>query len=121
MSEPVCTANAGQRHRTDSETTHESPSASGVLSDRRSHALSRKVVNLTPSRRESVPNRCLSVFMSRFIGSRMIDNDVLVRRDRQPNVDLKSVAMAVLVAWSDNGYAASRNALIVCLQPLDLF
>jgi hypothetical protein len=42
----------------------------------------------------------------------MIDNDVLVRRNRQPNVDLKSGAMAMLVAWSNNGYAASRNALV---------
>jgi hypothetical protein len=51
----------------------------------------------------------------------MLSRDVFVRRDREPNVDLKSGAMAMLVAWSDNGYAASRNALIVCFQPLDLF
>jgi hypothetical protein len=51
----------------------------------------------------------------------MIDNDVLVRRNRQPNMDLKSGAMAMLVAWSNNGYAASRNALIVGFQTLDLF
>jgi hypothetical protein len=59
--------------------------------------------------------------MSCFIGGRMIDNDVLVRRNRQPNVDLKSGAMAMLVAWSYNGNTASRYALIVCFQSFDLF
>ena len=59
--------------------------------------------------------------MSCFIGGRMIDNDVLVRRNRQPNVDLKSGAMAMLVAWCYNGYTASRYALIVCFQSFDLF
>ncbi len=60
--------------------------------------------------------------MSGFIGSsRMINNDVVVRRNRQPNVDLKSSAMAMLVAWRDNGYSASRDASIVGFQPFDLF
>jgi hypothetical protein len=82
--------------------------------------LSRQVVNLTPSGRKRILNRYLSKFLSCLIGSRMIDDDVLMRWNSQPNANLKSSAMAVLVAWSDNGYAASRNALIVCFQPLDL-
>jgi len=63
----------------------------------------------------SILNRDLSMFMPRVISSRISDNDVFVRWDRQPNVDSKSHAMTMLVAWSDNGYAASRNALIMCL------
>jgi hypothetical protein len=59
--------------------------------------------------------------MSWVIGSRMVHNDVLVRRNRQPNVDFKSGAMTMLVTWSNNGYAAPRNALIVCFQSFDLF
>ena len=50
----------------------------------------------------------------------MIYNDVFMRRYSQPDVDLKPDAMPMLVTWSDNRYAASRNAFIVRLQPLDL-
>jgi hypothetical protein len=84
-------------------------------------ALSRQIVNLTASRCESVLDRYLSMFVRCSVSCRMIDNDVLVRRNRQPNVHLKFGAMAMLVAWSNNGYAASRNALIVCFQSFDLF
>jgi len=80
-----------------------------------------KVVDLAPGRRERVFYRRVGMFMTWVICGRMIDNDVLVRRNRQPDVDLKPDAMAMLLAWSDNGDAASRNALIVCLQPCDLF
>jgi hypothetical protein len=83
--------------------------------------ISREVVNLTPRSRKRALNGNLSIFLSRVIRGRLIDDDVLVRRNCQPNEDLKSSAMAMLVAWSNNGYAASRNALIVCFQPLDLF
>jgi hypothetical protein len=36
-----------------------------------------------------------------------------VRRNGQPNVDLKSGAVAMLMAWRDYGYAATCNTLIV--------
>jgi len=51
----------------------------------------------------------------------MIDDDILVRWKRNPDVDLESGAMAMLMARRDNGYAASRDALIVSFQPFDLF
>jgi hypothetical protein len=82
--------------------------------------LSCKVVDLTPGSREGVFYRYVGMFMTWVIGGRMINNDVLVRRNRQPNVDLKPDAMAMLLAWSDNGDAASRDALVVCFQPFDL-
>ena len=81
--------------------------------------LSREVVDLAPSSDESVLDRCLGMFMPWVIGGRMINNDVLMRRYSEPNVDLKPDAMAMLVAWSDNRYAAARNAFVVRLQPLD--
>ena len=84
-----------------------------------SRASGRQGVNLTPSGRECVLDRYLCMFLPCLIGSRMVDDDVFVRRNRQPDMDFKSGAMAMLAAWSDNGYAASRNPLIVCLQPLD--
>ena len=82
--------------------------------------LSGEVVDLAPSCGESVLDRCLGMFMPRVVRGRMINNDILVRRYRQPNVDPKPDAMAMLVTWRDNGNAASRNALIVGLEPLDL-
>ena len=60
--------------------------------------LSRKVVDLTPSGRESVLNRHLGMFMPWVIGGRMINNDVLMRRYSQPNFDLKPDAMTMLGA-----------------------
>jgi hypothetical protein len=46
--------------------------------------LGRKVVDLTPGSRESVFYRYVGMFMTWVICGRMIDNDVLVRRNRQP-------------------------------------
>jgi hypothetical protein len=80
-----------------------------------------KRVNLTSNSRESVLDRDLNVFVPCVVDRRMIDNDVLVQRNGQPNVDLKASAVAMLVAWCNNGYAASGDALIVGLQPFDLF
>ena len=36
-------------------------------------------------------------------------------------MDLESGAMAMLMAWRDNGYTTSRDALIVSFQPFHLF
>jgi hypothetical protein len=82
--------------------------------------LGRKVVDLTPNGCESLLNRHPGMFMTWVIGSRMINNDVLMRRYSNPNVDLKPNAMAMLVTRGDDGYAASRNAFIMRLQPLNL-
>lgn len=80
-----------------------------------------KSVNLTPGGRESVPDRDFNVFVPRVVNMRLVDDDIFVRRKRKPNVDLESSAMAMLNAWRDNGYATSRDALIVSFQPFDLF
>src|SRR5665213_2477517 len=83
---------------------------------RLSRPSNRKCVNLTTRSRESVLDRDLNVFVSCVVDRRMIDHDALVRRNRQPNVNLESGAMTMLVAWCDNGYATSRDALIVDFQ-----
>ncbi len=82
--------------------------------------LGHEVVDLTPGSRESVLDRRVGMLMSGVISGRMIDNDVLVRGNRQPDIDLKPNAMAMLLARSNNGHAASRDAVVVRLQPLDL-
>jgi hypothetical protein len=83
-------------------------------------ALGHEVLDLTPGSRKSVLDRYFGMLMSWVISGRMINNDVLVRRNRQPDVDLKPNAMAMLSARSNNGYAASCDTFVVRLQPLDL-
>lgn len=80
-----------------------------------------KSVNLTPSSRESVLDRDLNMFVSCVVDRRMIDDDVFLRRNSQPNMDLKSGAVAMLMAWRNNGHATSGDVVIVGFQPFDLF
>jgi hypothetical protein len=61
------------------------------------------------------------MFVPRVVNMRMIDDDIFVRRKRNPNMDLESGAMTMLMARRNNGYATSRDAPIVSFQPLDLF
>jgi hypothetical protein len=61
------------------------------------------------------------MFVPRIVNVRVIDDNILVRRKRNPDMDLESGAMAMLMAWRDNGYATSRDASIVSFQPFDLF
>jgi hypothetical protein len=76
---------------------------------------------LTPGDRERVLDRDFDVFVPRVVTMRMVDDDIFVRWKRKPDIDLESGAMAMLMAWRDNGDAASRDALIVGFQPFDLF
>ena len=50
----------------------------------------------------------------------MVDNNVSVRRNCEPDVDLEAGAVAMLVTWGDHRHAATSNALIVCFQPIYL-
>ena len=80
-----------------------------------------KGVNLTPGDRESVPDRDFNVFVPRVVNRRLVDDDIFVRWKRKPNMALESGAMAMLMAWCDDGYTTSRDPLIVGFQPFDLF
>jgi hypothetical protein len=53
-------------------------------------------------------------------GASVAHDNVFVRRNRQPNVDLKSDAVAMLVTGSDHLHAATCNALVMVFQPLYL-
>jgi hypothetical protein len=80
-----------------------------------------KSVNLTPGVRESVPDRDFEMFVPRVVNMRMIDDDIFVRRKRDPNMDLESGAVAMLIARRNIRYATSRDAPIVSFEPFDLF
>jgi hypothetical protein len=58
------------------------------------------------------------MFVPCVIGAYVSHNNVLVRWNRQPNVDLKSDAVAMLVTGSDYLHAAAGDALVMTLQPL---
>jgi hypothetical protein len=49
----------------------------------------------------------------------VVHDNVFVRRNRQPNVDLKSDAVAMLVTGSDHLHAATCDALVVIFEPLN--
>jgi hypothetical protein len=53
------------------------------------------------------------MFVPCVIGVDVVHHNVLVRRNRQPNVDLKSDAVAMLVTGSDHLHAATCNALVM--------
>jgi hypothetical protein len=48
----------------------------------------------------------------------LIHHDVFARRNRQPNVDLKSGAVAMLVTGCDHFHAATCDTMIMGFQPL---
>ena len=73
---------------------------------------------MTPKRCEGVPDRHLGMFVSRIAGPGLVDDDIFVRRHRQPDVDLKSGAMAMLLARRDHVDAATGNSVIVGFKPL---
>jgi hypothetical protein len=60
----------------------------------------------------------MGMFMSRFIRHRMINYDVFMRRKRQPDTDLKSNAVAMLLAGCNHFNTAACNTMIVGLKPL---
>jgi len=47
----------------------------------------------------------------------MVRDYVFVRRDRQPDVDLKPGAVAMLVTRRNHLYAATCNSMIMRFQP----
>jgi hypothetical protein len=74
-----------------------------------------QVIDLTPCGREGVFDGYSSMFAPCFVSACMVHHDVLVRGNRQPNVDLKSDPVAMLVTGSDHLYAAACNALVMIL------
>ena len=80
-----------------------------------------KSVNLTPGDREGVLYRNFDTFVSCVVERRTVDDDIFMRRERKPDVNLEAGAMAMLMTWRDNGYTTSCDALIVSFQPFDLF
>ena len=58
-----------------------------------------------------------TMFVPRVVNMRLVDDDIFVRWKRKPNMDLESECHGDAYGiWRDNGYATSRDALIVSLS-----
>ncbi len=77
-------------------------------------------LDLASGGRERVPDRDLDVHVAPVIGRLVADDDVLVGRNRHPNVDTIDGTVAVLGTRRDDGNTTAGNAALVFLQPLHL-
>jgi hypothetical protein len=95
----------------------------GALSVSRSVSrplLRRQLIKLPSGGSEGILDRGVRMFVPPIVSLRVIDNDIFVGRHGEPDVNLESGAVAVLVAWRNHLDATSGNAVIVCFQSLDL-
>jgi hypothetical protein len=80
--------------------------------------LRRQGIDLTPRSRESILDCHLSILVPCVIAACVVHHNVLVWWNRQPNVDLKSDPVAMVVTGSDHLHAATCNALVMSFQSL---
>src|SRR5216683_2765595 len=77
-------------------------------------------LDLSSGGRERVLDRDLNVHVAPVIGRLVADHDVLVGRNRYPDVDTIDGTVAVLRIRRDDGNTTPGNAVLVFLQPLHL-
>ena len=61
-----------------------------------------EIVDLSPGNRKGILDRDLGMLLAPLTRSRVTDRDVLVRRHRQQDMDLKPGAVAMMIARSDH-------------------
>jgi hypothetical protein len=77
----------------------------------------REVIDLPSSGGKRILDRYLDMFVPCILRRRVVDENVFVRRNCKPDMDLKPGTVMVLLTRRDHGYAASDDAMIVFLQP----
>src|SRR5260370_33284566 len=77
-------------------------------------------LDLASGGRERVLDRGLDVDVASVIGRLVADHDVLVGRNRYPDVDPIDGTVAALRTRRDDGNTTPGNAVLVFLQPLPL-
>ena len=77
-------------------------------------------LDLASGGRERVLDRDLDVHVAPVIGRLMADHDVLVGRNRHPNVNTIDGTVTMLRTRRDDGNTTPGNAALVFLQPLHL-
>jgi len=78
----------------------------------------RKIIELAPGISKRILDRGLGMFVPWIMRRCMVDDDVSVWRNCEPDMNLEAGAVAMLVAWGDDLHAATRNALCMCFQPV---
>src|SRR5258708_17697797 len=77
-------------------------------------------LDLASGGRERVLDRDLDVHVAPVIGRLVADHDVLVGRNRHPDVDTIDGTVALLRTRRDDGNTTPGNVVLVFLQPLRL-
>ena len=77
-------------------------------------------LDLVSRGRERVLDRDLDLHVAPVIGRLVADHDVLVGRNRYPDVDTIDGTVAVLRTRRDDGNTTPGNVVLVFLQPLHL-
>jgi hypothetical protein len=76
----------------------------------------REVIDLPSSGGKRILDRYLNMFVPCILRRRAVDENVFVRRNCKPDMDLERATVTVLVTRCDHSYAASDDAMIVFLQ-----
>jgi len=77
-------------------------------------------LDLASRGRERFLYRDFHVHVTPIIGWLVADDDVLVGRNRHPNIDTIHRTMAMLCARRDDGDTTSGDVVLILLQPLHL-
>ncbi len=81
---------------------------------------SRQVIDLPSSRGERILDGYLNMLMPCILRRRVVDDNVFVRRNGKPDMDLEPGTVTMLVTGRYHSYAASDDVMIVLLQPVYL-
>jgi hypothetical protein len=76
----------------------------------------REVIDLPSSGGKRILDRYLNMFVPCILRRRVVDENVFVRRNCKPDMDLKPGTVTVLLTRCDHSYAASDDVMIVFLQ-----
>ena len=75
---------------------------------------------MTSSRRERVLDRHQNVLVAPIIIRLIADDDILVRRNRHPNVDAVDGTLVVLRTRRDDSHTTPGDVVLIFLEPLGL-
>jgi hypothetical protein len=76
----------------------------------------REVIDLPSSGGKRILDRYLNMFVPCILRRRVVDENVFVRRNCKPDMDLKRATVMVFMTRCDHSYTASDDVMIVFLQ-----
>ena len=77
-----------------------------------------EIIDLPSGGSKRILDRRFNMFVPCVVGSGMIDDDIFVRRNCKPDVDLETGTMTVLMTRCYHSYTAPNDVAIVLLQSL---